>query len=59
MKLWQIGLLVFVLAAFLNGVLINFHIGGILRELMRLVVLIGLLTFIIGLMKRTKNKTTF
>jgi len=36
MKLWQLGLLVFILAGAVNAIFINFDIGSLPRELARL-----------------------
>ena len=56
MTLWQIGFLVFILAGVVNAVFVHFDIGGPLRELARLSILIGLVLFIVGLFKRKKAK---
>lgn len=55
MTLWQLGLLIFLLAGALNAVFINLDIGGIPRELARLSILAGLAIFIVGLIKRKKR----
>ena len=52
MKLWQIGLLVFLLAGALNAIFINLSITGLPRELARLSVLVGLVLLVVGLIKR-------
>ena len=54
MKLWQIGLLVFIVGGLINTVLMNAGIGGLLRELARLSVLVGLVLLAVGLIKRKK-----
>ena len=54
MKLWQIGLLVFILAGLINTVLMNTGIAGLPRELARLAVLTGFLILAFGLIKRKK-----
>ena len=57
-RLWPIGLLVIILASFINGQLIAHHVGGMLRELTRLMILIGLGIFLYGLfLKFKKDKT--
>lgn len=55
MPLWQIGLILWILAGLANAALIHFGVGGILRELMRLAVLAGLVLFIAGLIVRKKK----
>ena len=55
MTLWQIGLLIFILSGVVNAVLVHFDIGGLIREFIRLLILSGLVTLVIGLVKR-KNK---
>ncbi len=52
MKLWQKGLLVFLIGGIINAVLIKYGVGGIVRELMRLVILAGLGIMIYGFIKR-------
>jgi len=52
MKLWQWGLIVTIVAGFLNGQLVSHHIGGIIREFMRLAALIGLGVLIYGLISK-------
>lgn len=54
MKLWQIGLVIFLLAGALNAVFINLAIGGLPRELARLSILSGLVLLAVGLVKREK-----
>lgn len=54
MKLWQIGLIVFILAGALNAVFLNLDIGGLPREPARLSVLMGLGILVFGLIKRKK-----
>ncbi len=56
LKLWQVGLIVFILGGLVNAVLIRAGIGGLLRELMRLVILSGLGIFIFGLVKNFQKK---
>lgn len=55
-KLWPIGLIVVVVGSFINGLLIRNDIGGLPREGMRLIVLIGIGIFIFGLFKALKKK---
>lgn len=52
MKLWQKGLLVIVLGGLLNTVFMKAGIGGLLRELSRLSVFVGLAILIVGLVRR-------
>jgi hypothetical protein len=54
MKLWQIGLIVFIAGGAINAVLINLGVGGIPRELVRLSIIVGLGLLIFGLIKRKK-----
>jgi len=49
MKLWQIDLLVFLLAGAVNAVFINFSITGLPRALARLSILAGLVLRVVGL----------
>ena len=56
MSLWQIGLLIFLVAGAVNSLLVRFDVGGIPREFARLSVLVGLVVFITGLIKRKKVK---
>ena len=55
MKLWQIGLLVVIITSVVNGFLVKYEVGGIIRELARLVILLGLGLLIYGLFKRAKK----
>jgi hypothetical protein len=55
MKLWQFGLLIFILSGALNAVFINFDIGGLPRELARLSVLVGLVILVVGVIQRKKG----
>ena len=55
MTLWQKGLLIFFISGLINTVLINANVGGIPRELMRLMILMGLAIFIVGLFRRKKG----
>ncbi len=52
MKLWQWGLIIALIAGFLNGQLVSHNIGGIVRELMRLAALVGLGVLIYGLISK-------
>lgn len=54
MTLWQIGLLVFILAGVVNAFLVHYSIGGPFRELARLSILSGLVLLVAGLIKRKK-----
>lgn len=56
MTLWQIGLLIFIVGGIINSILVHYSIGGPIRELMRLSVLVGLALFVWGLFKRKKKK---
>ena len=55
MTLWQIGLLVFILAGAVNALFLNFDVAGLPRELGRLSVLIGLVILVVGLIRRKKG----
>ena len=57
MKLWKIGLLTFILGGLLNAVLIKNEIGGIVRELIRLIILTGVALFIGGIARKILCKT--
>jgi hypothetical protein len=54
MKLWQLGLLIFILSGALNAVFLNFSVGGLPRELARLSILTGAILLVVGLIKRKK-----
>lgn len=54
-KLWIIGLTVVLAGSFINGLLIRNDIGGLPRESMRLLILIGIGIFIFGIIKRFKK----
>lgn len=56
--LWLIGLILVVAASVINGQLISHQIGGIIRDLFRLLILIGLALFLIGMFQKLirKNK---
>lgn len=56
MTLWQIGLLIFILGGLVNTILMKAGIGGPLRELSRLSILVGLVILILGLFRRKKVK---
>jgi len=51
MKFGRIGLLIVILGGLINAILIQNNIGGLLRELMRLVILSGFGMLIVGLVK--------
>lgn len=51
MKLWQIGLLIVIFGGLLNAILIQNNIGGLVRELMRLVILTGFGILIVSAFK--------
>ena len=55
MTLWQIGLIIFIAGGVLNAILINLEVGGLFRELTRLLILSGLVIFVIGLITRKKK----
>ena len=55
MTLWQIGLVVFLLAGAVNAVFLNLDIGGLPRELARLSVLVGLVILVVGVIRRKKG----
>ena len=50
--LWKMGLIVFLAGGLINTIFLHVAIGGILRELARLSVLVGLGMLIAGLFKR-------
>jgi hypothetical protein len=52
MKLWQIGLILFIAGGIVNAVLINLEIGGLIRELARLLILSHIVIFVVGLTRR-------
>lgn len=54
MKLWQIGLIIFLIAGALNAIFINLNLGGLPRELARLSILIGFVLLVMGLLRRKK-----
>lgn len=54
-NLWVIGLIVVLVGSLLNGILIRGGIGGVIRELMRLVILAGVFLLIFGLIRRSKK----
>jgi len=56
MKLWHLGLLIVLLASLLNGLLVQYQIGGLLREFMRLLILTGLALFCFGLIQSFRRK---
>ncbi len=49
LKLWQIGLVVFILGGLVNAIFIHAGIGGLLREIARLTILAGLGILILGI----------
>lgn len=54
MKLWKKGLIVIVAGIVINTLLMNLGVGGIIRDLVRLSVLVGLGMLLIGLVRRKK-----
>jgi len=54
---WLIGLIVVLAGSFINGLLTHYGIGGIPREGMRLVVLIGVFVFLFGLIQAFRKKS--
>lgn len=52
MKLWQLGLVIFVTGGAVKAILMNVGVGGILRELTRLTVITGLVLVVVGLVRR-------
>ena len=52
MKLWQKGLIVFLVGGLFNAVLMRAEVHGLLRELGRLSILIGLALMIVGAVRR-------
>jgi hypothetical protein len=56
MKLWQLGLLVFVVSGAVNAFFVNSDIGGLPRELARLSIFVGLIILIVGVFKRNHGK---
>jgi hypothetical protein len=55
MKLWQTGLIVLILGWLVNTAFMQAGIGGILRELARLITIIGLILLVIGLLRRNRT----
>jgi hypothetical protein len=56
MTLWKFGLILLIAGGTINAVLINLEIGGILRELTRLSIIVGFILFVFGLLRRKKAK---
>lgn len=56
-SLWAIGLIVVLAGSFINGLLIHYGIGGLPREGMRLVILIGIFVFLFGLIQSFRKKS--
>ena len=54
-NLWLIGLIVVLVASFINGLLIRNDISGLPREGMRLIILIGIGVLIFGIFKALKK----
>lgn len=52
MKLWQVGLIIVLVGSLTNGLLVSFNIGGLVREGMRLVIIIGMGLLVFGLIKK-------
>ena len=52
MKLWHIGLILILVSPFISGLLISVGIGGLVRELLRLLTLAGFFLLIYGLIKK-------
>jgi len=55
-SLWLIGLVIIIAASFVNGLLIQNAVGGIAREGMRLIILIGIGIFVFGVIKAVKKQ---
>jgi len=49
MTLWKKGLIVLVVGIVLNSILVSLGVGGLLRELTRLISLVGIVVTVIGL----------
>jgi hypothetical protein len=56
LKLWQIGLVVFIFAGLANAVFVSVGIGGLLRELMRFAILAGLGILVFGVVQALAKK---
>ena len=54
-KLWIIGLVVVLIGSLINGLLVQNEVGGFSREFMRFVILVGIGTFVFGIIKRSKK----
>lgn len=54
-KLWLVGLIVVLVGSFINGLLVRNDIVGILHEGVRLLTLIGIGMFVIGIIKVIKK----
>lgn len=53
--LWLVGLAI-VGASFLNGLLVQNDVGGIAREGLRVIILIGIGIFVFGIIKAVKKQ---
>jgi hypothetical protein len=55
-QLLLVGALTVVLASFINGVLVTYNVGGIAREGMRVIILIGIGILAFGIIRRSSKK---
>jgi len=52
MRVWQWGLILVVGVGLVNGLLVSNNIGGVIRELMRLAILVGFGLLLYGLIRK-------
>ena len=48
---WELGLIIILVGSLINGLLIRAEVGGLIRELMRLVIIFGIIVFILGIVR--------
>jgi len=56
MKMWKIGLTLTIVFGLIHGALLYFERGGLVREIVRVFVFVGLCVWFLGLIGRFKNK---
>lgn len=54
-NLWMIGLLIIVVGSAANGLLVQNDVGGIIREMMRVIILLGTGLFFFGIIQKLKK----
>lgn len=52
---WELGLIVILIGSLINGLLIRADVGGLIRELMRLVIIFGIIIFVLGIGRRFRK----